>query len=124
MAAPKKNNGFPTYDIKVLLNGNLHNEVRKAGVTAPQAILYASIHGPDSVKEVVETGNTLSHTDAEERNRLRAIFEISPDKIGFIGRMFGPMTMPLPREFSPEFSVDTQVSVGSEVPPELAAAFN
>lgn len=117
--------GFALYDVKVRLSGSMLNEVRKEGVTAPEAMVYQSIHGPDSLVEVKPAKGelkTLDSTDRDERQRLAQIFEISPDKNGFITKVFGAPTIPLPREFPEDFAVDHAVEIGASVPDDLATA--
>lgn len=115
-----KTSGFKLYDVLVRLGGSRYNEVRKSGVTAPEIMLLGSIHGPDSISESKAIKQTAKRTDKEERARLVAEFEGGDvAKRGFVQRVFGPSTMPLPKELDgdcePREQVDVQV-----IPPHLA----
>ena len=120
----KPNGGFALYDVKLRLSGSMLNEVRKEGITAPEAMIYQSIHGPDSMAEMKPSGEQWSErrTDRDERARLVAMFETSQSKRGFVSRMFGPATMQLPREMPDDFDVDMAVPIGADVPEDLASA--
>lgn len=112
MAAKAK--GFKLYDVCVRLGGNRNNEVRKTGITAPEVMILSTIHGgSDSLHDLQPTGGerkTLDHDDRAERSRLAAIYEAGePAKRGFVQRVFGPSTIPLPREVSAETLPEDQV---------------
>lgn len=109
-----KASGFKLYDVTVLLGGSRNNEIRKNGVTAPEVMLLSTIHGgADSLRDMVSTKGqrkTLDHSDQAERARLIAIYEgTEPSKRGFIQRVFGPSTIPLPRTVSRDALPEEQV---------------
>lgn len=62
-----------TYDCTVRLAGNVLNEVRKEGVSAPELIMYRAIHGDDGVVDI-EKRKSDKRDHAEERARLIRIF--------------------------------------------------
>lgn len=114
MPRPKKD-VFVKYDILLRLSGSRNNEVRKTNLTAPEVMLLGAIHGPDSLAEIKksEKGKPDSYTDREERMRLAAKYEgRSAARAGFVAKVFGPSTIPLPRElddgYEPEEAIDTQ----------------
>lgn len=135
-------NAFPLYDCTVRLGGSRNNEVTKTAVTAPEITLLAAVHGPDAVVQVKRTKQGLKvveHTDhedgsqsenvkfvkqvdrsdREERARLTYIFEgANPTKIGFVQRVFGPASIPLPRDHDEERLPETAVEMQT-VPAEL-----
>lgn len=122
----KKITPFNLYSCTVRLAGNLLNEVRKSNVTAPEIMVLAAIHGSDAVVNVEPAGARESesaertaeiNTDRYERGRLAAVYETAgPNKQGFIGRVFGPASIPLPRVMDedrmPEGAIDLQVIPG------------
>lgn len=57
------------YSVKIRLSGSLYNEVRKDDVTAAEIAILRNFHGPDSVADIVETGDKPTNHD-EERARL------------------------------------------------------
>lgn len=98
----KAKTSFPLYDCLVRLSGSRNNEVFRQGVTAPEIMVLATVHGGDAIANVKPTKLTrkeYKHGDAVERDRLQQIYEgRNPGKRGFIGKVFGPVTIPLPRE--------------------------
>ncbi len=120
----KESNGFALYDAKIRLSGSMLNEVRKCGITAPEAMIYQSIHGPDSLAEIKAAKGEVTHresSDRIERERLARMFEISSEKRGFIAKVFGPPTMALPRTMPEDFEVDQAIPMGN-APDDAASA--
>lgn len=119
--ARARSNAFPLYDVTVRLNGSRYNEVSKTGITAPEVMLLGAIHGPDSLASTKPSKSPARNcSDREERERLMRIYEGSASaKRGFISRVFGPSTVPLPRELDGGYSPQEQVSV-AVAPPEIA----
>lgn len=78
------------YKLLVWLNGEMTNQVRKEGVTAPEVILMQGIHGMDAILEIQKTTmDKRSHAD--ERARL---IEVYGEKR--VGDAFGPSHQRLP----------------------------
>ena len=78
------------YKLLVWLNGEMTNQVRKDGITAPEVILMQGIHGIDAILEIQKTTmDKRSHKD----ERVRLI-----DKYGEkrVGDAFGPSHQRLP----------------------------
>jgi len=110
-------NNFKLYNVVVRLGGSRYNEVRKNDVTAPEIMLYGSIHGSDSIVDPTPTGKFAKvgkklRTQKEERGRLMHIFESNDaTKRGFVQRVFGPSTVPLPHELDGDYEPTEQVPV-------------
>ena len=118
---------FKLYNVIVRLGGSRYNEVRKSNVTAPEVMLFGSIHGSDSIVDPTPTGKFAktkndpgdseckkyhSRTQKEERGRLMHIFEGNDaTKRGFVQRVFGPATVPLPYELDGDYEPAEQVPV-------------
>lgn len=132
-----RGNGWPLYDVLVRLGGSRHNEVLKRGVTAPEVMILGAIHGgdglvPDSIKK--SDPKTLSkenlslmradRPDGHERARLAALYEsVGAHKQGFVQRVFGPTTIPLPREIPKGYTAGGVVEL-HQVPQHLQDAVN
>lgn len=77
---------------KVRLAGSVLNEVVKSDVTAPQVLVLRSVHGgADSVVDIKATG-TIDVSDADERERLVALYGMKA-----VDKVF-PSYVGLPRE--------------------------
>lgn len=122
--ARAKADTFKTYDCLLHIAGDIKIQARKFGVTAPEIMVLGAVHGPDSVLEIKETGDTGPRKDSDERARLREIYEGKESaKAGFVTRVFGPATIPLPREFDADRMPETAVEM-RRVSPELAGAID
>lgn len=127
MARAKHPNAFDTFDVKLLLAGSRNNEIRLYGVTAPEVIVLKVLHGGDSVVEMKpagpavdtdENGKEVVRGDRAERQRLLDKYEARlAHRQGFIARVFGPNTIPLPRSVDADFTPDV---VQAETPPPAA----
>lgn len=109
-----KASAFKLYDVLVRLGGSRYNEVRKYGITAPEVMILGAIHGPDSIVEPKAAAGTktLKRSDKEERVRLIHVFEgFDVNKRGFVQRVFGPATIPLPRVLADDYAPQEQVEV-------------
>lgn len=96
------------YTCKVRLNGDLYNEVMLRNVTAPEVMVLRSLHGQDGVVVLESTGRE-DIRDADERDRLRHKYSLTSGseaasltegKIDIVSRLFGPDTVPLPKELA------------------------
>lgn len=123
--APK----FKLYNVLVRLGGSRYNEVRKFGITAPEVMILGAIHGADSIDDVKAlkdefaitqvldaagnaTSETRPRTEREERARLIHTFEgFDETKRGFVQRVFGPATIPLPRVLEDDYAPREQIDV-------------
>lgn len=86
------------YAGKIRLGGDMRNEVRREGLTAPEVILLQRIHGNDSVMELEKTG-AEKRNHQEERGRLYTAYPaaINADaKKHFVEELFGPNHQDLP----------------------------
>ncbi len=126
---------FKLYNVLVRLGGSRYNEVRKDGITAAEVMILGSIHGPDSIAETkalkgefamtqvldadgVATDEARSRTEKDERARLMMIYEGNDGaKRGFVQRVFGPSTVPLPRVLDDDYAPQEQVAV-QIIPPD------
>ncbi|WP_137389149.1 hypothetical protein [Rhodoligotrophos defluvii] len=93
-----------TYSCKVRLHNDLYNEVRKYSISAAEVMVLKYIHGgEDSVVDIVPDGK-IDRTDREERDHLRQTYSFAPegsltgDRIDIVSRLFGPDTLPLPKQ--------------------------
>jgi hypothetical protein len=62
-----------TYDCVVRIAGNVSHEVDKHGVTAPEVLILAHIHGTDGVRSV-QPRAMKNHRHPEERARLEGLY--------------------------------------------------
>ncbi len=107
-----KGQKFKAYNVLVRLGGSRYNEVRKDGITAPEVMILGSIHGPDSIAETKATGKSLDRSDQAERARLMRVYEGNDGaKRGFVQRVFGPATVPLPRVLEDDYEPPEQVDM-------------
>lgn len=94
------------YSCKVRLSGSLYHEVIKPDVTAAEIAILRHIHGfvdpetgnvdPSSVVDVKASGN-VDRSDAEERDRLAAIYNPALKRFdSSVAKFFGPGN-PLPK---------------------------
>lgn len=86
------------YTGKIRLAGDMRNEVRKNGLTAPEVILLRRIHGADALIELEKTGSD-KRNHQKERERLYADYPaaINTDaKRHYIEELFGPNHQDLP----------------------------
>jgi hypothetical protein len=86
------------YSGKIRLAGDMRNEVRRAGMTAPEVILLQRIHGPDAVLELEKMGSE-KRNHQEERQRLYLDYPaaINTDaKRHYVEELFGPNHNDLP----------------------------
>lgn len=86
------------YNGKIRLAGDLRNEVRVAGATAPEVILLKKIHGEDSFVEIEKVGSD-KRNHADERQRLYTSYPsaVNADaKKHFVEELFGPNHQELP----------------------------
>lgn len=98
------------YKCKVRLGGNLHNEVDKIGVSAPEVIVLRVIHGADSVVNIKEIAEKqVKHP--EERARLAGLYNNPP---GLVASLFGPPHQPLPLE-APDILAEAPVDESEPV---------
>lgn len=95
------------FNAKVRLQGNMHNEVAKRGLTVPEIILLRKIHGGDGVVDIQHVGFAdIDHLD--ERERLCYDYEPGLNSLGgTLGaeeakaefeKIFGGEYNPLPEE--------------------------
>lgn len=120
--ARAKSDAFKLYDATVRLGGSRNNEVRKNGVTAPEIMVLGAIHGTDSLTGITYTKKIEPRTDREERERLMRVYEgTEVSKRGFVARIFGPSTIPLPREVESDYAPQEQVAM-QHIPAEIADA--
>lgn len=83
-----------TYTATIALGGAVHNQVNRAGLSGPEVVLLAAIHGEGSVTNVrVDDEKAEQRTDAEEREYL--IENYSPK---YVEKVFGNAYQPLPTE--------------------------
>jgi len=119
---------FKLYDATIRLGGSRNNEVLRQGLTAPEVVLLGAIHGEDSVANMrltkmkdAEGKNRkfVERSMIDERNRLAEIYQGNDArKRGFIARVFGPSTVPLPLAVDSEFKAGEQVDV-QQIPQAL-----
>jgi hypothetical protein len=89
------------YDCIVRIGGSLLNEVEKFNVTAPEIIMFQSLHGDDAVREIHPAGESRE-SDESIRDRMSAYFGTGMIESGRSGadlvrKTLGPKTMPLPK---------------------------
>jgi hypothetical protein len=124
---------FKLYSCKIRLGGNVQNEIRKIGVTAPEIEVYRALHGSDAVLDIVEAGS-VKRTDREERERIESIFASPANSMGdslakrqrMLSDLFGHARNPLPKHLDDgsESDVDPATPiVRTRVIKEKAPAF-
>ncbi len=86
------------YKGKIRLSGDMRNEVRKEGLTAPEVILLKRIHGDDAFVEIEKTGREpRNHYDERQRLYTEYPAAINTDaKRHYIEELFGPNHQDLP----------------------------
>lgn len=63
------------YSAKIRLAGQVHNEVVRGDLTAPEIRLLRHIHGADAVLEIKDVGEWAEYTNDEaERDRLTFLY--------------------------------------------------
>lgn len=78
------------YNIKLRLNGNPLNEIKKQ-VSTPELLVIQFVHGDDAVADVTEVKNEKVD-QREEKNRLRETYDIALSKKGeSINSIFGAL---------------------------------
>ncbi len=86
------------YKGKIRLGGDMRNEVRKEGLTAPEVLLLKRIHGDDSFVEIEKTG-AVKADHQEERQRLYLTYPTAVNqdaKKHLVEELFGPNHQDLP----------------------------
>ena len=63
-----------TYSCRVKLGGKLHNEVRKNGVTAAEAVILKLLHGDESVDQFAAMNDDPKRDNRSEMERLQLIY--------------------------------------------------
>jgi hypothetical protein len=103
------------YSVKVHLDGNRNNEVRKPEVTAAEIAVLQRLHGSDAVLDIAEIGHVNGRTDRRERARLADIYKRGPsadrkqmlDGPAFIDSIFGAAA-PLPPAYEPPVEFEAE----------------
>lgn len=124
---------FKLYSCKLRLGGNVQNEIRKIGVTAPEIEVYRILHGSDAVLDIVETGS-VKRTDREERDRIESVFASPATAMGdglerrrrMLADLFGHVRNPLPKHLDEMSDSDVDPAtpiVRTRVPKDKAPAF-
>lgn len=86
------------YKGKIRLSGDMRNEVRKYGLTAPEVILLQRIHGSDAVSELEKVGSrSVNHQNERQRLYIDYPTAINQDaKKHYVEELFGPNHVDLP----------------------------
>lgn len=106
------------YKAKIRLAGNMLNEVRREGMTAPEIMLLQKIHGGDAVVEIEKTGNeSMNHQAERQRLYIEYPAAINVDaKRHYVEELFGPNHVDLPTSV-PGVAISSQKSSKKTVDP-------
>lgn len=70
-----------TVDCNVALGGDIRMSLRKRNVTIAELVVIQAIHGRDAVTDVTVTGEVVDFSPTGERERLRALYELTEKSV-------------------------------------------
>jgi len=118
------------YSIKLRLGGSVANELRKVNVTAAEIEVLKSLHGSDSVTDVVELED-VKRSHREERARIYGIYanpasnmpEAVAKKMIELRNLLGHDSLPLPEEIVAPIDPAVEEAPPPKAKKERAPAF-